>query len=107
MANNRIVVRGAREHNLKSIDVELPCDQFDDRQMRGRLSIGHRVALEHKPASGRATALRRAGLDAMRVRELPGLGERLQRRRALATEPRAGRIVGLTAGTAHPTRHNP
>jgi excinuclease UvrABC ATPase subunit len=26
MANNGIVVRGAREHNLTSIDVELPWD---------------------------------------------------------------------------------
>ena len=28
MADDRIVVRGDREHNPKSIDVEIPRDQF-------------------------------------------------------------------------------
>src|SRR5215813_15337584 len=28
MANDRIVIRGAREHNLKSVDLEIPRDQL-------------------------------------------------------------------------------
>jgi excinuclease UvrABC ATPase subunit len=28
MANDRVVVRGPREHNLESIDVEVPRDQL-------------------------------------------------------------------------------
>ena len=34
MANDRIVVRGVREHNLKTIDVELPWDQLARAEKR-------------------------------------------------------------------------
>ena len=28
MTNNKIVIKGAREHNLKNIDLEIPRDKF-------------------------------------------------------------------------------
>jgi excinuclease ABC subunit A len=33
LANDRIVVRGAREHKLKSIDIEIPRDQLVVRRL--------------------------------------------------------------------------
>ena len=79
MANDRIVVRGAREHNLKSIDVEIPRDQLvviTGLSRLGQVLARLRHHLRRGPAPLRRVAL---GLRAPVPRADGEAGRRLDR----------------------------
>src|SRR2546427_4604630 len=51
MASDRIVVRGAREHNLKNIDLEIPRDQRSEEhtsELQSQSNLVCRLLLEKK-----------------------------------------------------------
>jgi hypothetical protein len=56
MANDRVVVRGPREHNLESIDVEVPRDQLV--VITGDRSALRRPARALRPVGSRSAPVR-------------------------------------------------